>query len=166
MRERERERERERALVGCVVQLDEREDRGACPGSCITNAFTNSMLTTFIAFRCTNSWMDSVQVRVLKLTWRVTLGVLTVTFTHTTLLALALALALVRTGTSWMNGVRSKAMTHARVAEDYACWVNASSGVGTGCTRGMNGNYWSFNSGPPALLSWALGIYPCVNVYF
>ena len=83
MSERERERERERALVGCVVQLDEREDRGACPGSCITNAFTNSMLTTFIAFRCTNSWMDSVQVRVLKLTWRVTLGVLTVTFTHT-----------------------------------------------------------------------------------
>ena len=55
----------------------------------------------------------------------------------------------------WMNGVRSKAMTHARVAEDYACWVNVSSGVGVGCTRGMNGNYWSFNSGPPAMLSWA-----------
>ena len=67
----------------------------------------------------------------------------------------------------WLNGVKSKAMTHARVAADYACWFNASSRVGKGCTRGMNGNYWSFNSGPPALLAWALGFYPykdsCVN---
>ena len=60
----------------------------------------------------------------------------------------------------WLNGVKSPALTHARVSNDYACWYNASTGVGAGCGRGMNGNYWNFNSGPPSMLSWALGIIP------
>jgi hypothetical protein len=29
----------------------------------------------------------------------------------------------------WMNGVRSRAITHARAAGDYACWYNISTGV-------------------------------------
>lgn len=66
----------------------------------------------------------------------------------------------------WMNGLTSPAITHARVANDYACWYNASTGVGDGCSRGMNTNYWSFNSGPPALLSWALGMFPYKDSFF
>ena len=62
----------------------------------------------------------------------------------------------------WLNGLTSSAITHARVSPDYACWRNASTGVGAGCARGMSDNYWNFNVGPPTLLSWALGMYPYV----
>lgn len=65
----------------------------------------------------------------------------------------------------WLNGVTNKALTHTRVASDYACWFNASTDVGNGCRRGMNGNYWSFNVGPPSLLSWALGMYPYKDTF-
>lgn len=39
----------------------------------------------------------------------------------------------------WMNGVKKAALTHARVSADYACWYNASTGVGKGCPHGMTG---------------------------
>lgn len=66
----------------------------------------------------------------------------------------------------WLHGVQLHAFTHARVSMDYACWYNESTGVGQGCTRGFNANYWDFNVGPPSMLSWALGILPYKDSFF
>lgn len=60
----------------------------------------------------------------------------------------------------WLHSVQLPGVTHARVSDDYACWTNASTGVGVGCERGMNDNYWNFNVGPPSMLSWSLGVLP------
>ena len=65
----------------------------------------------------------------------------------------------------WLHSVQLDGVTHARVSDDYACWYNESTGVGEGCSRGMNDNYWDFNIGPPSMLSWALGILPCVLAF-
>lgn len=66
----------------------------------------------------------------------------------------------------WIHSVQLKGVTHARVSADYACWYNKSTGIGEGCLRGMNGNYWDFNTGPPSMLSWALGILPYKDSFF
>eukprot|EP00039_Didymoeca_costata_P013134 m.195002 g.195002 ORF g.195002 m.195002 type:complete len:875 (+) comp15686_c0_seq3:99-2723(+) len=66
----------------------------------------------------------------------------------------------------WFNSVRQPILTHGRVNADYACWVNKSSGVGVGCARGLNGNYWSFNMGPASMLPWSLGGLPYKDSFF
>eukprot|EP00040_Diaphanoeca_grandis_P039050 m.258025 g.258025 ORF g.258025 m.258025 type:complete len:1139 (+) comp36016_c0_seq1:75-3491(+) len=65
----------------------------------------------------------------------------------------------------WMNSVRLPGVTHARVSMDYACWNNGSENPNNGCKRGM-GNYFDFNTGPPSMLSWALGILPYKDSFF
>ena len=66
----------------------------------------------------------------------------------------------------WFHGLKLPGLTHARVSDDYACWTNASTGVGAGCSRKMNGNYWDFAVGPPTMLSWALGVLHYTDSWF
>merc|ERR1719174_1142765 len=67
-----------------------------------------------------------------------------------------------------MHSVKLEAVTQARVSEDIACWNNGSAPGPTGdngCGRGMV-NYWNFNTGPPSMLAWGLGILPYQDSFF
>jgi hypothetical protein len=47
-----------------------------------------------------------------------------------------------------------------------ACWFNKATGVGAGCDRGMNENYFNFAVAPQGMLSWALGMLPYKDSFF
>ena len=65
----------------------------------------------------------------------------------------------------WLNGVKSPVFTHGRVSSDYACWSNGTVSGWPGCTRGW-ANYWNFNTGPPSMLAWAIGMLPYKDTFF
>lgn len=45
----------------------------------------------------------------------------------------------------WLHSVTlGKVVTHARTSDDYACWYNPETGVGKGCSRGFNNNYYNY----------------------
>lgn len=67
----------------------------------------------------------------------------------------------------WLNSVTlGQVVTHARTSDDYACWFNNKTGVGLGCSRGMNNNYYNYAVAPQGMLSWALGMLPYKDSFY